>query len=157
MVGKEQTCESGFYESEPSSSSSSTNDTVVSKNDTYLTPAIDEPTISNINQSSESINNFTLTDFESVCSHDSCYYVEAQSGSNSSSFSCKKNTASATDNIDDHEKSAINSHGSDKMTKSDNHRQEEELEPYINHLRNRILKLEIPTALKHFLLYNRDI
>ncbi len=48
----------------------------------------------------------------------------------------------------------------DETVKNENEKQppeEEQQDVYINYLRDRILKLEIPSALKSFLLYNREI
>jgi hypothetical protein len=144
-------CESGFSEPSSSSSSSSSNDTLANNDETISNNEI---------KSIEPINN---NDFDSLNSLENSFISASGSSFINRLFSHKNDSECnlignevevvEKSEIKTEETSNISNHN---VNKSEIKKEDEE-EEYINHLRNKILELEIPTALKKFLLYNRDI
>lgn len=158
-------CESGFSEGEPLSSSSSSNGKL-----------INNETNNNTCQHSLAINeNINNIDFESVNSHRNSFSPEHSVSSISPPNMQKNLSSDEPSEIKVDENSSCIKIGDNQTVQTLNNcmnqEEEEEIEKkieiaeklkeaeelYVNHLRIKILKLEIPTALKNFLLYNREI
>lgn len=184
MANNSSVCESGFSESEQSSSL----DMVVNHSMSAPNRTINALSSSSalLLKATSQSNDSITTDYDSVGSRDSCFFTDMLSASSSLNNACDEtnknqnasnlidNTIVAAsdvtikttedDNVD--ASSTISTCGShDEQPKTSDATAKPKQEPpqpppsdqYVNHLRNRILQLEIPTSLKNYLLYYREI